>query len=209
MASFASHARDEMDLRIGSFPEALADLGPECATLVVADPPWGELDTWDDVSLFAQRVLRPGGTVLAYIGSRHCFEALTRLERHLKPVRLAFLPSLHASTWDEEVRSHVSGSFIAILVKGRFDPPGPWSNMVGGPIASQLHPFQRPLANVRHYVEAFSRPGDLVIDPFLGGGTTAVASALLGRRFIGCDRNPSAVEATSMRLRELRANRRG
>jgi DNA methylase len=39
----------------------------------------------------------------------------------------------------------------------------------------------------RHFVEIFSKPGDLMCDPFLGGGTTAIAARTLGRGFIGAD----------------------
>ena len=38
-----------------------------------------------------------------------------------------------------------------------------------------------------------SRAGDLVLDPFLGSGTTAVAAARHGRRFVGCELNPEYV----------------
>lgn len=49
-------------------------------------------------------------------------------------------------------------------------------------------------------VEAFTKPGDLVVDPFLGGGTTAVVCRDLGRRFAGCDIDAAAVNATLDRL---------
>jgi site-specific DNA-methyltransferase (adenine-specific) len=45
-----------------------------------------------------------------------------------------------------------------------------------------------------------SRPGDLVLDPFMGSGTTAVAAARLDRRFIGCELNPEYVEMAARRL---------
>ena len=45
--------------------------------------------------------------------------------------------------------------------------------------------------------------GDIVLDPFCGSGTTCVAAAKLGRRFIGIDVNPEAIEITSSRLDEL------
>jgi len=48
-----------------------------------------------------------------------------------------------------------------------------------------------------------SRPGDLVLDPFLGSGTTAVAAARLGRRFIGCELNPDYVRMAERRLRAM------
>lgn len=49
-------------------------------------------------------------------------------------------------------------------------------------------------------VEAFTKPGDLVVDPFLGGGTTAVVCRELGRRFIGCDTDAAAVQTSLDRL---------
>jgi DNA modification methylase len=46
-----------------------------------------------------------------------------------------------------------------------------------------------------------SREGELVLDPFLGSGTTAVAAARLGRRFLGCELNPEYVVMAERRLR--------
>lgn len=45
-----------------------------------------------------------------------------------------------------------------------------------------------------------SQPGDLVLDPFVGSGTTALAAARLGRRFAGCELNPEYVELARRRL---------
>src|SRR5690606_38874908 len=44
----------------------------------------------------------------------------------------------------------------------------------------------------RFFIERLTVPGDLVYDPFLGRGTTAIEAALLGRRVAGCDVNPLA-----------------
>jgi len=49
------------------------------------------------------------------------------------------------------------------------------------------HPTQKPEELLRKIVLASSNPGDVVIDPFLGSGTTAVAAAQLGRKWKGCD----------------------
>lgn len=46
---------------------------------------------------------------------------------------------------------------------------------------------------VRSIINAFSQPGDTIIDPFMGGGTTVVESLTLGRRVIGLDINPLSV----------------
>lgn len=50
---------------------------------------------------------------------------------------------------------------------------------------SRLHPEQKPLELMSAIVEDFTRPGDLVVDPFAGSGSTLVAAALLGRQVAG------------------------
>jgi hypothetical protein len=194
-----------IDVRHGAFPGILADIAPETTSLVVADPPWNDRQAWSDIGQFAARALKPHGIVLAYIGNRWCFEALDLMSVSLHRVRLAYLPASHESPWDPEVKCQEVGSFMAILSKGEFDPPAPWSTVVEGEVKGQRwHRFQRPLANVRHYVEAFTRPGELVVDPFVGSGTTAVACAQLGRNFVGCDVVEENVRATLSRLDMLR-----
>ena len=64
---------------------------------------------------------------------------------------------------------------------------------------------QKPLALLERLIKAYTRPGDLVVDPFLGSGTTAVAAARLGRRCIGMDCDPLALFYTRRRLLALNA----
>jgi site-specific DNA-methyltransferase (adenine-specific) len=49
------------------------------------------------------------------------------------------------------------------------------------------HPAEKPLALISEWVRLFSEPGETVLDPFMGSGTTGVACLKLGRRFIGID----------------------
>jgi len=51
------------------------------------------------------------------------------------------------------------------------------------------HPTQKPEELVRKFVMASSNPGDLVLDPFSGSGTTLVVAEQLGRKWLGCDVN--------------------
>ncbi|AMV37218.1 DNA methyltransferase [Planctomyces sp. SH-PL62] len=62
------------------------------------------------------------------------------------------------------------------------------------------YPTQKPLALLERIIALASRPGDLVLDPFCGSGTTLVAAAALGRRAIGIDRSEPAVELARARL---------
>ncbi|CAD6873117.1 site-specific DNA-methyltransferase [Methylomonas fluvii] len=49
------------------------------------------------------------------------------------------------------------------------------------------HPCEKPLELMRHIVSASSRPGDVVLDTFVGSGSTVLACVELGRRFVGCE----------------------
>jgi site-specific DNA-methyltransferase (adenine-specific) len=62
------------------------------------------------------------------------------------------------------------------------------------------HPTQKPVSLVTRCLRASTNPGDLVVDPFLGSGTTAVAAARLDRRFIGIEAEPKYVELAKRRL---------
>jgi site-specific DNA-methyltransferase (adenine-specific) len=69
------------------------------------------------------------------------------------------------------------------------------------------HPTQKPEKLVAKLILASSRPGDLVLDPFLGSGTTAVAARKLGRRFVGIEADEEHGLAALKRL-ELAASER-
>ncbi|MCC7366601.1 MAG: site-specific DNA-methyltransferase [Dehalococcoidia bacterium] len=62
------------------------------------------------------------------------------------------------------------------------------------------YPTQKPLGIVRRVVQASSKPGDLVLDFFAGSGTTGVAAAELGRRFLLIDNNPEALRVMEARF---------
>ena len=67
-----------------------------------------------------------------------------------------------------------------------------------------LHPTQKPVMAMVPLILAFSRMREIVLDPFCGSGTTAVAAKLLGRRYIGID-----VDATYARQADERVRNAG
>jgi len=64
------------------------------------------------------------------------------------------------------------------------------------------HPTIKPLNIVKTLIENSSRPGDLVLDPYLGSGTTAVACAELGRKYIGYEINEGYFETAQRRIQD-------
>ena len=64
------------------------------------------------------------------------------------------------------------------------------------------HMTQKPLALMRELVALFSNPGETVLDPFMGSGTTGVACVTLGRKFIGVEREARHFETACRRIEE-------
>ncbi len=64
----------------------------------------------------------------------------------------------------------------------------------------KTHPTQKPEALLARIIMAASNPGDIVLDPFFGTGTTGAVAKQLGRRFIGIERDPVYAAAARNRL---------
>lgn len=62
------------------------------------------------------------------------------------------------------------------------------------------HETAKPLKLMLRLVELFTDPGDLIIDPYAGGGTTGLAALRLGRRFEGCELDPQWASRANERL---------
>ncbi len=63
------------------------------------------------------------------------------------------------------------------------------------------HPTQKPEALIERIIGSFSRPGDLVLDPFMGSGTTGLVATKHDRHFIGIERDPAFFELAAARLK--------
>lgn len=62
------------------------------------------------------------------------------------------------------------------------------------------HPSQKPVELISKLVACSTDAGDVVLDPFLGSGTTAVVAQALGRRWLGIESNPLYVELAQLRV---------
>jgi DNA modification methylase len=71
---------------------------------------------------------------------------------------------------------------------------------VNGERGAKPHPSTKPEPLMAELVSLFTDPGDLIIDPFMGSGTTLVAAKRLGRRAIGIEREEKYCEVAAKRL---------
>ena len=68
------------------------------------------------------------------------------------------------------------------------------------------YPAEKPVEIAEVLIAQSSTPGGLVVDPFMGSGSVGVAAMKLGRRFLGNDLNPEAVQIAARRLRDMGAS---
>lgn len=64
------------------------------------------------------------------------------------------------------------------------------------------HPAQKPLPLMRELITLFSNPGELILDPFMGSGTTGYACIETGRQFIGIEKDPKYFDLACKRMAE-------
>jgi len=64
------------------------------------------------------------------------------------------------------------------------------------------HPCPRPLDQMRQMINQWVKPNGIILDPFMGSGTTGVAAVQLGRRFIGIEIDPGYFEIATKRIKQ-------
>ena len=172
---------------------------------------------WDhqqiDLAAFADathRALRRGGTVIVWYDLwkiSHVYEALA--DAGFKMLRLIVWNKTNPVPLNSR-RTYLSNSreVAVIAVKGgsptfnSIYDNGDYSYPIPRHGGKRIHPTQKPLDLFRELIRKHSNPGDLVIDPFLGSGTTAVAAIREDRQFAGCDIDESYTQAAKTRLRQ-------
>ena len=68
----------------------------------------------------------------------------------------------------------------------------------------KVHPTQKPEALLARVILSSTRPGDVVLDPFFGTGTTGAVAKRLGRNFVGVEREQAYIDAASERIASVR-----
>lgn len=83
-----------------------------------------------------------------------------------------------------------------------------WNGMIQEDMKDKeprYHPTQKPLAVMKWILRKYSQENDIILDPFLGSGTTAVAAASLGRRWSGIEKDPKYCDIARRRLSEVQS----
>lgn len=192
----------------GDFRDALSGLPDGSVDLILTDPPYPAkyLPLYSDLGHKASECLKPGGVLAAMVGQSYIPEIIERLSEHLNyhwTVAYVTPGGQAAQIWQRKVNTF----WKPVLVFTKGDYAGDWFGDVAKSDVNdndkRFHHWGQSESGTSDLMERLSKPGDMVVDPFVGGGTTAVVAALTGRRFLGCDLDKKAVDVTSRRVKEM------
>lgn len=163
------------------------------------------------------RVAKPGAAGYLFCGD----DFVSYINRLVEKAGFKFRKVIHWHKTNPFPAIHTRKMFansMELMVHFSKGTPKTWNskhvnemhNFIESPICMgaerTAHKTQKPLKVVVPYIEISSNPGDVVLDPFMGSGTTAVASVLCGRNFIGFETSSEFISMAQDRLARLKCD---
>lgn len=195
----------------GDFREVLMDDEHLAGTVdaIITDPPYPR-EFWhlyEDLGRLARQILKPNGVLAVMTGTR--LEMLDEVDALIgrsmrRRHRAVYLTP--GQRWRDQVERVATGYKPILLFSHPDADDLRWLNddvFTSSGTREQdirFHHWGQTEAGFASLVERLTEPGQLVVDPFLGGGTTAVVCRDLGRRFVGCDIDAAHVTTSRERV---------
>jgi len=190
------------DCRLICADVATVEIEPQSVDLILTDPPYPEkyLSVYETLARRAPSWLKPGGSLLCMCGQSYLPKILALMTPHIRyHWTLGYLtPGQKTKIWQRNI--HTSWKPVFWFVNGAYK--GDW---VGDDVAlsvandKRFHHWGQSESGIADLLSRFASPGQLVFDPFVGGGTTAAAALKIGLRFVGSDIDPVAIEKLRVR----------
>lgn len=201
---FVSERDETFDLHHGDL-SVLYDLIPDgAADLFFTDPPYhhDKPHLYGELAELASAKLKPGGLCLAYSGQMHLPQAMAEMGSYLTYWWTFAIRHTggHLTIWNR----HLWNDWKPVLVYCNGDPlaASEWVQDLidGGGRDKQYHDWGQDASEAMYWIEKLTTPGQLICDPFVGGGAIPLACAMTKRRWIGSDIDESSIGQSRMRL---------
>ena len=191
-------------LYLGDFRE-IGDKIPDASVdLIFTDPPYDRkaIELYDGLGEFAARVLRPGGSLIAYVGHIQLPDVLTDLSRHLRYWWTCGCFHSEAKARMTEYGIVAGWKPIVWFVKEtRGDKQTFITDVVTGAREKSHHDWQQAVSEARYFIDLLTQPDGFVVDPFCGGGTTPVACIESGRKWASFEIDEANFSNASSRIK--------
>jgi 16S rRNA G966 N2-methylase RsmD len=184
---------------------------PESVDAIVTDPPYARkhLSCFDQLAHRAPEWLKPGGSLLVMTGQAYLPDVFAALATSGLAYRWTFCGLTNAGENTQIFDRHIIPKWKPVLwyTKGKCDYPWSGDIIEGDANDKRFHHWGQSEGQMERMVELASLPGQLILDPFCGGGTTGVAALRLERQFIGLDIDEKCIAQTAARLRAADGDR--
>ena len=205
--SEAKKRRKSVDgLYLGDFRK-IGDKIPDASVdLIFTDPPYDRkaIELYDGLGEFAARVLRPGGSLIAYIGQIQLPDAVADLSRHLRYWWTCSCYHSGPTLLRMNEYGIVNGwkPMLWFVKETRGDKTTFVNDVATGTREKSHHDWQQSEAEARYFIELLTEKDAFVVDPLCGGGTTPVACIGLGRKWAAFEIDEANLSRASERISE-------
>jgi adenine-specific DNA-methyltransferase len=179
----------------------------ETIDLIFTDPPYVKDQYREAFTLLARhakRILKPSGFLITYAPHYHLDEIMKILGRKLEWYWLVTQLNQNEGILMVHQKRVLCG-FKPILVYQKppaSPPPLIFLDRISGRKAKAHHAWEQSIHEALHLISRFVVPGQVVLDPFAGSGTTLLAAKLLGQEYIGFEIDPVVFEDAERRLEQ-------
>jgi len=185
--------------------ELASKLEPESIDAIITDPPYPKeyLPLYEDLAKLAARVLKPGGSLLVMTGQSYLPEVFSLMCPYIRYYwTLGYIAAgHHVQLWARNINS--GWKPVIWFVKEDYHGKKVFDVVKSDSEDKKFHDWGQSESGIGVLIERFTYPGQTVLDPFLGGGTTGVMAVRMGRKFIGTDNDPDAINMSLSRLADV------
>lgn len=193
-------------LYLGDFRKIGEKIPDASVDLIFTDPPYDRkaIELFDGLGEFAARVLRPGGSLIAYIGQIQLPDAVADLSAHLRYWWTCSCYHSGPSLLRMNEYGIVNGwkPMLWFVKETRGDKTTFVNDVATGSREKSHHEWQQSEAEARYFIELLTEKDGFVVDPFCGGGTTPVACIGLGRKWAAFEIDEANMARASERITE-------
>jgi len=191
---------------VGDFRDHAEEIPDGSLNLIFTDPPYSrkDIDLLPGLAEFAAAKLADGGSLLCYVGHLQLMAALEIFKEKLRFWWIICCLHSGGNTLMREYGIYAGWKPILWFVKKTRDNPNIIVNdVISGGKEKDRHEWQQAEAEAEYWINKLCPEGGFVCDPFLGSGTTAIAAAKLGRKWMGFEIDTDTAKMASKRISEL------